>query len=276
MRLNTNNYIICASILILSILIVHASNARPMSRSEVKRMVIEEASNSIVPTALALAVAKVESNFNPKALSSAGARGVMQIMPSTGRGEFGVHPDELWDARLNIELGVNYLAQLYRRYGYRWDLALSHYNGGTLRGSGKLARPHVYTRKYVRSVKKWEKRYQRQAVFRGPVENVFGLNPEKALVSPRETFEADREEIKTALLDSLKIFRKLKNENPTSKRLKKYGQSTQTSLGRPVNRAFWYNEARQDDAFSTEFFKRLRRNREWLDDFSLVIRVKKG
>ena len=76
----------------------------------------------------------------------------MQIMPSTGRNVFGVHEDELWNPRLNIQLGIDYLAQLYHQYGRRWDLALSHYNGGTLRGYGRHAKAHSYTRKYVKSV----------------------------------------------------------------------------------------------------------------------------
>lgn len=47
------------------------------TRTEIKRMIIEEASATAVPVELALAVAKVESDFNARARSSAGARGVM-------------------------------------------------------------------------------------------------------------------------------------------------------------------------------------------------------
>src|SRR5581483_6582967 len=97
---------------------------------EVQRMVVEEAMNSRVPPPLALAVAKVESNFTPEAESPVGARGVMQIMPKTARDVFGVRENELWNTRLNIRLGLDYLTQLYDLYGKRWDLALSHYNGG--------------------------------------------------------------------------------------------------------------------------------------------------
>ena len=71
--------------------------------------------------------------------------------------------DELWDARLNLQLGIDYLEQLHEQYGGRWDLALSHYNGGTLRGRGRYARPHGYTRQYVRSVYRWWQRYERRA-----------------------------------------------------------------------------------------------------------------
>jgi hypothetical protein len=156
------------AVIALLAVISGAFGAQPASaqdRSDIQRMIIEEARNSRVPPALALAVAKVESNFQSQAASSAGARGVMQIMPKTARDVFGVHEDELWDARLNIQLGIDYLDQLYHQYGRRWDLALSHYNGGTLAGGpGSRAIPHAFTQKYVADVLAWQRRYAEQAV----------------------------------------------------------------------------------------------------------------
>ena len=140
-----------------------AFDAAAATRAEIKRIVVEEALNSRVPPSLALAVAKVESDFQERALSTAGARGVMQIMPATARVEFGVNVNELWDPRLNIQLGIDYLEQLYDRYGGKWSLALSHYNGGTLKGKGAKATPHGYTRKYVKAVLNWHRRYTDQA-----------------------------------------------------------------------------------------------------------------
>lgn len=140
-----------------------ATDTLALSRIEIKQIVITEAMNRSVPPSLALAVAKIESDFNPRALSTAGARGVMQIMPATARGVFGVHKDELWHPRLNIQLGIDYLAKLYRQYGRRWALALSHYNGGSLRGSGRNAVAHPYTRKYVQMVLNWRQRYREQS-----------------------------------------------------------------------------------------------------------------
>jgi len=139
------------------------ADASSLSRNQVKRLVIIEATNSDVPPALALAVAKVESDFQGNALSHAGARGVIQIMPKTARTEFGVGEEELWDERTNIQLGIDFLSRLYKQYGRRWDLALSHYNGGTLKGKGRRAVPHSYTKDYVRSVLAWQKRYEDQA-----------------------------------------------------------------------------------------------------------------
>ncbi|MGE3335332.1 MAG: lytic transglycosylase domain-containing protein [Rhodospirillaceae bacterium] len=140
---------------------------------DIQRMVIEEAMNSRVPPALALAVARVESNFEARAESPVGARGVMQIMPKTARDVFGVHESQLWNARLNIRLGLNFLEQLHTQYGQRWDLALSHYNGGTLAGgAGATAIPHDFTRKYIADVQRWQRYYENPAAFRRDVARV--------------------------------------------------------------------------------------------------------
>jgi hypothetical protein len=138
-------------------LVTEDARASDADKTRVQHLVIEEAvRNGTVPPALALAVAKVESGFQAHVESHAGARGVMQIMPATAQGEFGVGPDALWDARTNIRLGVTYLEQLYHQYNKRWDAALSHYNGGTL----KNGRPHSYTRHYVSNVLAWAQRYE--------------------------------------------------------------------------------------------------------------------
>lgn len=135
--------------------------AHAVTPDEVKRMVVEEALNSRVPPALALAVAKVESGFRDDVASEVGARGVMQIMPATARGEFDLPADRLWDARTNIRVGLKYLERLHHQYGGDWRLALSHYNGGTLKGAGATAIPHTYTAAYVRDVMAWRARFER-------------------------------------------------------------------------------------------------------------------
>lgn len=134
-----------------------------LDKRAVQRLVVEEAiSNRTVPPALALAVAQVESDFQPGVKSYAGARGVMQIMPATAWGEFQVEAEKLWEAETNIRLGVAFLEQLYHTYGERWDLALSHYNGGTLKKVGGRYVAHSYTSDYVKKVTKQWRRYQRE------------------------------------------------------------------------------------------------------------------
>lgn len=138
-----------------------AAPACAASQTEVTRIIAEEAAkNGRVPLPVALAVAKVESDFRDDALSPAGARGVMQIMPNTAMSEFGVPAEALGDARLNTRLGIAYLERLHNRYGGNWELALSHYNGGTLPAAAGQYVAHDYTRQYVADVMKWAAVYR--------------------------------------------------------------------------------------------------------------------
>jgi soluble lytic murein transglycosylase-like protein len=129
-------------------------------RNEVKDLVIQEAERLRVPVSLALAVAHAESNFNPNARSSKGARGVMQIMPLTAQAEYGIAPRLLWHPRLNIRLGLHFLKRLIRRYDGRVDLALSHYNGGSAVGTPPNARVIPATARYVAKVRRLRRHYR--------------------------------------------------------------------------------------------------------------------
>jgi len=83
---------------------------------------------------LAIAVAKVESDLRPDAVSHKGAIGVMQIMPRTGLLEFGVKRKDLFNPIINIKIGVKFLDQLIKKYKGNIGVALSHYNGGSAVG----------------------------------------------------------------------------------------------------------------------------------------------
>lgn len=76
-------------------------------------------------------VAEVESSFDPKAVSPAGAVGLFQLMPATAQ-RFGLRvepPDERLEVQKNARVAARYLRFLHRRFG-NWPLALAGYNAG--------------------------------------------------------------------------------------------------------------------------------------------------
>ena len=78
-----------------------------------------------VDPALVHAVVQVESNYQPKAVSGVGARGLMQVLPSTAA-DFGVR--NLFDPQANLEAGVQYLKFLLTRFNL--SQAIAAYNAG--------------------------------------------------------------------------------------------------------------------------------------------------
>ncbi|MGA1268413.1 MAG: transglycosylase SLT domain-containing protein [Gemmobacter sp.] len=103
-----------------------------------------------VARALALAITRRESEFDPGAISPAGARGLMQVMPRTGAEmarKLGLRFDEgrlISDPALNVRLGSAYLAQLIESYGPALALICAGYNAGPSRADawiGSLGDP---------------------------------------------------------------------------------------------------------------------------------------
>lgn len=103
-----------------------------------------------VDATLVKSVMLVESNYNPKAVSKKGARGLMQLMPGTAR-DFGV--SDRFDAEQSIRGGVRYLAVLLGIFKGDVALALAGYNAGATavtRHAG--VPPYPETQEYIRRV----------------------------------------------------------------------------------------------------------------------------
>jgi soluble lytic murein transglycosylase len=89
-----------------------------------------------LPPALLLALMKQESGFDAKAISPAGARGLMQMMPTTGtlqakrEGMEDFTPDRLFEPEINARLGAAFLGDVVERYEGNLYFALAHYNAG--------------------------------------------------------------------------------------------------------------------------------------------------
>ena len=101
--------------------------------------------------ALLRAIIAVESGFNARAVSRAGAQGLMQLQPATAR-RYGV--GDAFDPEQNLDAGARYLAELLRRYGDNLELALAAYNAGALavdRNGGRVP-PYRETRAYIPAV----------------------------------------------------------------------------------------------------------------------------
>lgn len=108
---------------------------------------------------LLLALIRQESGFDPQAVSRAGARGLMQLMPATAR-RYGVQ--RIHDPGENIAGGSAYLADLLARFG-RVDLALAAYNAGegAVEKHGRRIPPYAETTNYVSAVMAdWRQRKQ--------------------------------------------------------------------------------------------------------------------
>lgn len=137
--------------------------------------IISKASEEFdVPKNIIYATIKVESNFDPLAISSKGASGLMQMLPATfrwltGDEHLGEHlaSRKLNDPEVSIRYGTYYLSYLYKKFDYNWDTAFAAYNGGEGNvakwlndpkysdGKGNLTNiPTNETKKYVKKIKR--------------------------------------------------------------------------------------------------------------------------
>lgn len=111
-----------------------------------------------VETSLVKAIIRAESDFNPGAVSKAGAVGLMQLMPDTAR-DLGVK--DRYDPHDNVNGGVRYIKRLLTRFGGNVPLALAAYNAGlsNVERYGMVP-PFDETRGFVKKVLRFQREYE--------------------------------------------------------------------------------------------------------------------
>ena len=124
-------------------------------------IIIQEAKRYKVDPCLVKAIIMAESGYNPKAISKRGAKGLMQLMPSTAEA-LGV--EDIFNPEQNISGGIRYFKQLVKRFDGNVKLALAAYNAG----SQKVRHyqgipPFKSTKYYIQKVFKYYELYKDQS-----------------------------------------------------------------------------------------------------------------
>ncbi|MFT6399857.1 MAG: soluble lytic murein transglycosylase-like protein [Bradymonadia bacterium] len=118
-------------------------------QSAFDELIAEAAEAYSIPFAFIKAVIRVESAFDPHAVSHAGAQGLMQLMPATAES---LNCEDPFDPRDNVMAGTQFLSVLSNRYNGDINLTLAAYNAG----SGTVSRydgiPYEATRRYIERV----------------------------------------------------------------------------------------------------------------------------
>lgn len=147
------------------------SSAEAVSKVTVKELIVKHSMEMGMDPAMALSIAKAESNFCHDRTSKYGAIGVFQLMPSTAK-KMGYDPYHVND---NIKGGIQYYKLMYKMFGSQ-ELALAAYNAGP--GNVKKYKgipPFNETRKFISSIMSSY--------------NDFKVNPDPAMVNYRSSLK---------------------------------------------------------------------------------------
>ncbi len=134
---------------------------RKISKDNLRRLISTYADRFSVEAPLVEAVVKAESEYDPMAISSRGARGLMQLMPATAR-SLGV--ENIHDPEQNLKGGVRHLKRLLTAFNGDIDRAVAAYNAGegaVLKFHG--VPPYPETVDYVAKVRKYYREFRERA-----------------------------------------------------------------------------------------------------------------
>jgi soluble lytic murein transglycosylase-like protein len=140
-------------------------------------LIYEKARKYDVDPALVAAVIEQESRFKPRAKSHVGARGLMQLMPRTGRW---MGARDLYDPEQNVDAGVKYIKYLNKRFNGDLKKTIAAYNGG----EGNVMRyrgipPFRETRQYVKKVlKNYDKHTKKLETYEKKQQQLGGSIPD--------------------------------------------------------------------------------------------------
>jgi soluble lytic murein transglycosylase-like protein len=105
----------------------YKDDRQPLFASAYDAIIRAEAKKNDVDASLVSALIRAESNYEPRAVSRKGARGLMQLMPATAKRLSVKKP---FDPASNVSGGVRYLKELLKRFKHRPELVLAAYNAG--------------------------------------------------------------------------------------------------------------------------------------------------
>ncbi|HSS45554.1 MAG TPA: lytic transglycosylase domain-containing protein [Thermoanaerobaculia bacterium] len=126
---------------------------KPLFGTPYDRLIETEARRYNVDAQLVSALIRAESNYEPRAVSRKGARGLMQLMPATARRLTVRYP---FDPVANVGGGVRYLRELADRFGQKPELVLAAYNAGeSVVDSYGGVPPFRETADYIRRILSW-------------------------------------------------------------------------------------------------------------------------
>lgn len=140
---------------------VEITNSNSTQKAQIEDAVKKASQKYGVDTNLIKSVMKTESNFNPNAVSGAGAKGLMQIMPANFKSLGISDPFNIYQ---NVDGGTKLLKEYLDKYNGNVEMALMAYNGGPTRmkNRGVTSVEHIYkmpkeTQNYVKKVMKYYK-----------------------------------------------------------------------------------------------------------------------